>query len=486
VIYGKPTVRIEKDGEYKMNADAKLQVQKVLAVLLISALCLPALNAVNRSYAVSPQISDNSTGTAGSGSTPPPSNSDNFNQVQTGFTVYNVTAPAEFPMSINLNGMFSNGDVTTWNFGDGTVVKVPWSGTIAGQYGTENADYLYTVPGTYNASWTLTDPGSGYLIDSQKWQVNVFPPLATLAVAASINPWTQTDNQPTWMVYLNSTAAGGVPPYTYTWNFGDGTTGTSNQITHTYHVPSSTTAENMGTFLPTVTVTDAKGQTSTINPDGMVAMSTIPNTSNYFSVDPNAYCDLPYNIAYGTMWSGVPGAYAGDPINFTMVMASGSPQGLYGTGITGGVAPYTYAWNLGDGTSSTSEDVTHTYTAPGYYYVTLTATDSQGTTSHWLSTVVIAPAQTTPPPSPTPLSPTPYTTQTPPTLLLPTPFTTQTPQPDSETNSRTNIPNTLPLIVIASAVAIISVLGASISVIRRVRAHNYPPPPPPPPPPPDS
>ena len=103
------------------------------------------------------------------------------------------------------------------------------------------------------------------------------------------------------------------------WNFGDGTTGTGSQVTHTYNVPSSTAAENIGTFLPTVTVTDAKGQTCIANPDGIVAMSPPrPDTGNYFSVDPNVLCELPYNIAYGTMWSGVPGAYAGDPINFTM------------------------------------------------------------------------------------------------------------------------------------------------------------------------
>ncbi len=446
-----------------MNAHGRLGSQKVFVVLLVSAFCLSALSAVNRSYAVSPQLGG--SGTAGSGSDQSSGNSDNFNQVQTDFTVYNVTAPAEFPMSISLTGMFSFDDSTTWDFGDGTVVKVPWSGQIAGQYGTEDADYLYTVPGTYNASWILTNLNGG-LIDSQTWQVNVFPPLSALAVAAAINPWAQTDNQPTWMVYLNAAAAGGVPPYTYTWNFGDGTTGTGSQVTHTYNVPSSTAAENMGTFLPTVTVTDAKGQTCTINPDGIVAMSPRPNTENYFSVDPNILCELPYNIAYGTMWSGVPGAYAGDLINFTMESNWGeSAQGLYGTGITGGVAPYTYVWNFGDGTVSTSGDVTHAYTTPGYYYVTLAATDSQGTTSHWSSTVVVEPAQTTLPPSPTQLSPTPYTTQT--------------PQPDSYTNPETNIPNTTPLIIIISAIAIISVAGASYSALRRVRAHNYPPPPPP-------
>ncbi len=42
---------------------------------------------------------------------------------------------------------------------------------------------------------------------------------------------------------------------------------------------------------------------------------------------------------------------------------------------TGGVAPYSYNWNLGDTNTSTDENPTHTYTAVGTYSVSLTVND---------------------------------------------------------------------------------------------------------------
>ncbi len=48
---------------------------------------------------------------------------------------------------------------------------------------------------------------------------------------------------------------------------------------------------------------------------------------------------------------------------------------------TGGVSPYSYSWNFGDGTSDTGNPVTHSYSAAGYYTVTVTVTDSIGETA---------------------------------------------------------------------------------------------------------
>ncbi|HID25940.1 MAG TPA: PKD domain-containing protein, partial [Thermoplasmata archaeon] len=45
---------------------------------------------------------------------------------------------------------------------------------------------------------------------------------------------------------------------------------------------------------------------------------------------------------------------------------------------TGGVPPYTFSWDFGDEEGATGEDVTHVYSAPGTYTVTLTVEDNVG------------------------------------------------------------------------------------------------------------
>ena len=41
----------------------------------------------------------------------------------------------------------------------------------------------------------------------------------------------------------------------------------------------------------------------------------------------------------------------------------------------GGVEPYSYSWDFGDGSTSTEQNPTHTYNEAGTYTVTLTVTD---------------------------------------------------------------------------------------------------------------
>jgi len=66
--------------------------------------------------------------------------------------------------------------------------------------------------------------------------------------------------------------------------------------------------------------------------------------------------------------------------------SSNSPQCCCGISFTnqssGGVQPYTFQWNFGDGsTTSTLQNPTHTYSSPGTYSVTLTVKDSVGTST---------------------------------------------------------------------------------------------------------
>lgn len=49
--------------------------------------------------------------------------------------------------------------------------------------------------------------------------------------------------------------------------------------------------------------------------------------------------------------------------------------------VSGGFSPYSYAWDFGDGRTSTSQTPSHEYNSRGSYTVTLKVTDDQGNTS---------------------------------------------------------------------------------------------------------
>lgn len=123
------------------------------------------------------------------------------------------------------------------------------------------------------------------------------------------------------------TASGGLAPYTYQWEFGDGNTSLSDTVSHSYSFS--------GSYAIKVTVTDSANQmlTSTKNVSASVPMSV---SANYTA---------------------------------TNLLASFSAQA------TGGFGDYSYRWEFGDGATSMSEAPSYTYKNEGSYQVILTVTD---------------------------------------------------------------------------------------------------------------
>jgi PKD repeat protein len=122
----------------------------------------------------------------------------------------------------------------------------------------------------------------------------------------------------------------------YTWDFGDGSTGTGASVNHVY-AP--------GTYNACLTVT-MNGQTCT-------SCQTV-------TVQLNALCSS----------------------NFTVFPDSTQPHTYWALNMATGAAPLTYLWSWGDGTSSTGAYPTHTYSGPGLYTICLTITDANGCTSN--------------------------------------------------------------------------------------------------------
>jgi len=89
-----------------------------------------------------------------------------------------------------------------------------------------------------------------------------------------------------------------------------------------------------------------------------------------------------HDFGYATLTDITVEGYAGtsDPLvadftyTFTSDVLSPGDTVTFTDATHGGMPPYTYAWNFGDGTTSTEQNPTHVYAAAGSYDVTLTVT----------------------------------------------------------------------------------------------------------------
>jgi len=126
----------------------------------------------------------------------------------------------------------------------------------------------------------------------------------------------------------------------YTWQFGDGRTGTGRQPTHVYGLA--------GTYGVVLTVSDAYGTSvSTTVTNLTVGTSAVP-TAN-FTISPA-------NAGIGTN------------VQFNAAASTATP----------GRQIVSFTWDLGDGTFTEGVVVQHAYTVPGSYVVTLAVTDDAG------------------------------------------------------------------------------------------------------------
>ncbi len=139
----------------------------------------------------------------------------------------------------------------------------------------------------------------------------------------------------------------------YEWDFGDGTTDTGATPTHTF--------TGTGPFTVTLTVTDNDGLTDTDTLTVRRFNLAFPG----FDFNPSADCGGAYS------------ADLGESITFD------------GTGSEFGGGVVTFAWDFGDGSTSTEEDPTYTYSAEGVYTVTLIVTDDEGDTDTCTTTATI-------------------------------------------------------------------------------------------------
>jgi PKD repeat protein len=175
-----------------------------------------------------------------------------------------------FPLIVGFTANAAGGSGTyasyAWTFGDGTTATTT----------TGTTTHTYTASGTFSATVQVTDSTPATATSAAVSIVVTVPPMTASAAGSA-----PTTGLAPLTVSFTGTAAGGTPPYTYAWDFGDGSpaqTGlTSPATTYTYNVP--------GAFTATLTVTDSTAPTAKTATD-TVAISVRPPVPGISGVSP--------------------------------------------------------------------------------------------------------------------------------------------------------------------------------------------------------
>ena len=156
-------------------------------------------------------------------------------------------APATWSFTVKMYDPVSNNRSDTdytyhWDFGDGQTSDSPGRTTT----------HTYENPGVYYPQVTVTDPeGNTATSDSDECcRIVVQSPSFEVQITRDIQDGTEAPS--TWCFEpAFVTGAEGVPPYSYTWDFGDGTTSSDREVCHTF--------EQAGDYEVTLTVHDSAG-----------------------------------------------------------------------------------------------------------------------------------------------------------------------------------------------------------------------------------
>ncbi|MGI8581538.1 MAG: PKD domain-containing protein [Chitinophagaceae bacterium] len=218
------------------------------------------------------------------------------------------TGSCTAPLTVNFTSTVTSANIYNWDFGDGTTST------------QQNPQHTYTSSGVYDVKLVATNSAgckdslirSGY-IKLQTPTVSI-PNLPVKGCAPFTFAFTANVNTMD-------------PVVNYLWDFGDGTTSTLVNPSHTFAA---------GSYTIRVTITTSGGCIATATVVNGIYAGDKPNLN--FSATPRDVC-----------------AYV--PVNFTDLTIGGKPD--------------KWLWFFGDGSSSTEQNPIHKYEDTGYFSVTL-------------------------------------------------------------------------------------------------------------------
>lgn len=213
------------------------------------------------------------------------------------------------------------------NTSDAGATAYEWDFGLGANATSENADKIFTAPGTYEVVLTVTYP-SGTRTARTTIMVYAKP-------APAFTPSITSGCTPLSVGFTDQSTPGSGTISSIVWDFGDGNTLAATNPTHTYTVG--------GIFNVSTIVTNSFGCTEGITRDRLITIGETPDID--FTSDVDASCTSPLRVAF----------------------RSTGPAGL------------TYSWDFGDGSPlSTAQHPEHIYQNEGRYTVTLRARTPEG------------------------------------------------------------------------------------------------------------
>lgn len=236
------------------------------------------------------------------------------------------------PLEVAFTGQAAGGDgelTYEWEFGDGDASD------------ELSPTHTYIANGTFNAKLTATDEDGDFATANVTIVVGT-PSTPAVTAAADV-----TQGLAPLTVNFTATVVGGDAPVNVAWNFGDGETSGEMAPQHVYTAA--------GQYGAVVTATDASGDTASATVLINVGSDKLPAVA--ISANPTS-------------------GPAPLPVTFA-------------ANVTGGDLPYTFAWDFGDGTTSTTQNPSKTYNADGTYQAKIKVTDADGDVAEVSTTIVV-------------------------------------------------------------------------------------------------
>lgn len=231
------------------------------------------------------------------------------------------------------------------------------------------------------------------------------------------HPGTEVDSVvPITVTFTYSGYNADAPGVTFTWNFGDGATGTGKSVTHTYNVASPNNGAQP--YIPKLTTynpcnSQTKGPfdqgfriyarptgyipppVTICNPPGSCAPGSVTCVNGVSYVCGSDGCFTPGGNACGVT---PPPGVTPPTANFYADAVSGVAPLTVNFIDTSTGSPTSRRWDFGDGATDVSASPTHTFVNSGNYNVTLTATNAGGSTSKTVLITVSGETGYVPPP----------------------------------------------------------------------------------------